>query len=363
MTGSTLHIGYLKQPISEKIQCRDIMDEAKSTYGYIKSAQDRSDNKSHSRDSFEKAVETIESMYGCYSDIGTVKGKKNGTFDYHFIWDMQKDISDHMKDFYAGKASEKDLEKYFGIYCSYMRIYRMQQYQTSEKSEDDNKQIISDIYDIFAKENMRAARNANYFEGEKVNLSYGRGGDDWVYYNADYYYKCEETREKLRKIAENMASKWEVSSFDAQEAERNSKYTLDGGLDFNSGWNFCFRNQTGRSSLAKESVVPPEGFKMFFKENAYPKEKGKGIDSIGTLEISAGKNKYKREVIFRKLRTGLEGEIFDAGILMKDYLLKEDGYVELLKFLSEFSVFTRGYSSKSGIMDRFGDYTPIELKK
>ena len=363
MAGSTLHIGYLKQPIPENIQCRNIMNEAKSTYDYIKLAQDQTIGKSHAGDSYEKTLETIESMYGCYSDSSILRGMPKSVFGDRFGWDMQDDISDCMRKFYEGKISEEEVEEYFRLCCTSMRIYRTQQHQTSGKNEEDNRQIVSEIYDIFAKENMRAARNANYYEGEKINASYGGWSDDWVYYNADYYYKCEETRDKLRQIAEKVAAKWEVSSFDALEVEKNSKYTMDGGLDFNSGWNFDFRNQIGRGSIAKESVVPPKGFKMFYKESVPHAVKGEGVDSIGALEVSIGNSNYKRKFEFRTLRTGLEGQIYSIDELIKGYLSEKDNKPDFIEFLSNFSVFTRWYSSRTGIVYRAGDYIPKELRK
>ena len=207
MAGSTLHIGYLKQPIPENIQCRNIMNEAKSTYDYIKLAQDQTIGKSHAGDSYEKTLETIESMYGCYSGNGIIRGMPKSVFGDRFGWDMQDDISDCMRKFYEGKISEEEVEEYFRLCCTSMRIYRTQQHQTSGKNEEDNRQILNEVYDVFAKENMRAARITNYYEGEKINASYGGWSDDWVYYNADYYYKCEETRDKLRQIAEKVAAK------------------------------------------------------------------------------------------------------------------------------------------------------------
>ena len=363
MTGSTLHIGYLKQSISGNMQCRNIMDEAKSTYDYIKSTQDQTIDKSHVRDSYEKTLETIESMYGCYSDNGIIRGMPKSVFGDRFGWDMQDDISDCMRKFYEGKISEEEVEEYFRLCCTSMRIYRTQQHQTSGKNEEDNRQIISEIYNVFAKKNMIAAGNANYYEGEKINASYGGWSDDWVYYNADYYYKCEETRDKLRQIAENAAAKWEVSSFDALEVEKNSKYTMDGGLDFNSGWNFDFRNQRGIGSIAKESVVPPKGFKMFYKESVPHAVKGGDIVSIGALEIAIGKSNYKCEFSFKTLRLGLKGHIYSIDELIKEHLSEKDNKPDFIEFLSNFSVFTRVYSSRTGIVYRAGDYIPKELRK
>ena len=232
MTGSTLHIGYLKQPVSENMQCRNIMDEAKTTYEYIKPAQDKTGSESHPRDSFEKSldtIETIENMYLYHSENSVIKGMPKSTFGDRFGWDMQRDIYNCMAKFYEGEIGEDELEDYFRLCCASMRIYRIQQRQTSGKNEEDNKKILDEIYDVFAKQNMRAARNANYKEGEKVNSSYGGSSDNWTYYNADYYYKCEETRGELAAIAEKVAAKWNISSFDAKEVERNTGYTADGG--------------------------------------------------------------------------------------------------------------------------------------
>lgn len=366
MTGSTLHIGYLKQPVSENIQCRNIMYEAKTTYEYINPAQDKSGSESHSRDSYERSTETIEAienMYGCYSESSVIKGMPKSTFGDRFGWDMQNDIYNCMKKFYEGEMDQDELKDYFESCCASMRLYRIQQSQTSGKNAEDNKKILDELYDVFAKQNMRAARNANYNEGVKINSSYGGRSDDWAYYNADYYYKCEETREKLAEIAENMAAKWEISSFDAKEVEKNSRYTADGGLDFNSGWNFSFRNQRGISSLAKESVVPPKGFKMFFKESVPNITKGEGIESIGALELSSEKNDYKCKVVFELLYKGFGRQMYTADELMEEYLSKEDAHAGFIEFLNNFSVFTGGYAFRSGLIDRFGDYKPEELRK
>ncbi len=363
MTNSTLHIGGLKQPVPENMRYKNMMEEAINTYGYIKLAQEQADKSSHLRDSFEKAAETIESMYGCYTDTNLVKGMPKSTFGDRFGWDMQEDIYRCMKKFYEGKMDQDELEEYFRLCCTSMRLYRTQQHQTSGRNEDDNKQILEEVYNVFAKNNMIAARNANYNEGTRMNLSYGGQSDDWTYYNADYYYQCEETRDTLRKMVENVAATWKVFSFDTQDVEKKSVYTLDGGLDFNSGWNFCFRNQVGRSSLTEEGMVPPKGFKMFFKESLSYAVRGEDVDCIGALEVLMGENHYKREFAFKTLRTGLEGQIYTADELMKEGLAESERNSDILKFLSNLSVFTRWYSFRSGIVDKVGDYTPSEIKR
>lgn len=50
-----------------------------------------------------------------------------------------------------------------------MRTYRTGQHQTSGTNEADNTQIVSEMYEVFAKENARAAGQANYQEGKAWN--------------------------------------------------------------------------------------------------------------------------------------------------------------------------------------------------
>ena len=151
-----------------------------------------------------------------------------------------------------------------------------------------------------------------------------------------------------------MAEEWELPPIDTDEIERNSKYTLDGGFDFNSGWNFTYRNQVSRSSMADESSVPPKDFKFFYKEGMYPDP---SIDK-GLLRVWIGNREYTRKVPFEISRTGLKGQIFNVGDLLKDDFSKLESYREYSKFLSNFSIFTRWYSFESGINNRFGNYIP-----
>ena len=72
-------------------------------------------------------------------------------------------------------------------------------------------------------------------------------------------------KESLGAMANEMAGKWGTGAIDTEEIEKNSDLTLDGGFDFNSGWNFSYRNQAGRASMADEAAEPPMGLKFFTK--------------------------------------------------------------------------------------------------
>lgn len=285
-----------------------------------------------------------------YNNINKqVTGLPASVFSDQFGYDMQKSIYNCMTDYYAGKISQSDVGNYFEECCTSMRIYRTQMRQTTGIDEEDNKQIVGQIYEIFAKNNAIAAQNANYNEGAAVNETYGGRSDDWTYYNSDYYYQCEETKEILQKAAKDMTDKWEISAIDTEEIEKNSVYTIDGGFDFNSMWNISYRNQVGRASMEDESLVPPENFKFFYKQNSFN----------GTLWVSWNNRQENVDIPFSISKTGsMKGQIFNVNDLLNDNFKAEDEYKNYRQFLSSFSVFTRQYSLLSGINNQFGNYIP-----
>lgn len=347
MSDSTLHIGTLAM--------NNIVNDSNKYSEQKEWVKDIAKDISPKKDSYERITEPLQYVCECYQNYSVVTGMPKSTFGDSFGYEMQKNVSNYMKDFYAGKVSQEELDSYFEECCTSMRIYRTQQHQTTGASEADNKKIVSEMYEIFAKENARAARQVNYQEGKTLNQSmYQDNRSDWTYYNADYYYKCSETNAALRESVQKMAEKWELDNIDCQAIEDNSCYTIDGGFDFNSGWNFSFRNQAGRSSIATEDSIPPEGFKIFFKEQVTEYTENNEFD--GYLKIVLGKEEYELNVPFQTLRTGPEGEIQNVWDLMKERLTESKDNTGVKDFLSNLSVFTRWYSYQTGMNNRVGDY-------
>ncbi len=233
-----------------------------------------------------------------------------------------------------------------------MRNYCTKTCRTTGTNGEDNKQIIGQVYEVFAKENQRAARRANDAEGDAYNKTYEHpeSGNDWVYYNSDYYYQCEDTHSFLEDVANKVTDKWDTSEIDTEEIERNSGFTLDGGFDFNSGWNCQYRNEVGRGSMADESMIPPKDFKFFYKEHS-SKEDG----FIGGADVTVGDKKYSTDISFSISRYDLSGQIFKADDLFADAISDN---ADLKDFLGNFSVFRRAYAYQSGINDKFGNYVP-----
>ena len=312
MSDSTLHIGALASN-----NVNNIVNEAGKYDEYKEKVKDLTKEIQTRKDTFEKMAEPLVYVCDCYQKFNAVTGMPKSTFGDTFGYDMQKDISSHMNDFYAGKVSREELNSYFEECCTSMRTYRTSQHQTSGTNEADNTQIVSEMY-------------------------------------SDYYYQCNETNAALRESVQQMTGKWDLAEIDCDKIEANSSLTLDGGFDFNSTWNFEFRNQAGRSSLAKESAIPPENFKMFFKEQVTSFTEDNKFN--GNLKITIGENNYDLKVPFQTLRTESEGEIRNVWDLMEDYYPKSEDTFKVKNFLGNMSVFTRWYAYETRINDIFGDY-------
>lgn len=288
-----------------------------------------------------------------YNDIMKVKRMPGSVFGDNFGYEMQKDITNYMESYYAGEISKEDIKDYFYECCTSMRVYRAQANQTTGTNEVDNTQIISQIYEMFAKENQRMANHANYQEGLTVNSEYSRDNQtvDWCYYNSDYFYQCEETHELLKDVVQEMAEQWDLSAIDTDRIEKSSKLTLDGGFDFNSGWNHHFRCQHSRSSMEDESIAPPDGFRIYYKEN----NNGTGL---GVLAIWAGENKKEIDVPFQIIPDSLKGQIYNVTDLVKFSERETNCYEEYNAYLKNFDIFTRWYAYASGINMLAGNYVP-----
>ena len=350
MCDSTLHIGTL---VSNNVN--NIVNDTSKYDEYKEKAKDLAEELKNQKDTFKKMTEPLVYVCDCYQKFNVVTGMPKSTFGDCFGYAMQKEISDYMQDFYAGKVGREELDCYFEQCCTSMRTYRTGQHQTSGTNEADNTQIVSEMYEVFAKENARAAGQANYLEGKALNEKYySDNSSDWTYYNSDYYYQCNETNATLRDYAKKMTEKWDLGDIDCDQIEENSCLTLDGGFDFNSMWNSDFRNQVGRSSLAKEATIPPENFKMFFREQVTDFAEDNKFN--GNLKITIAENNYDLKVPFQILRTGPEGEIRNVWDLMKDYYQESEDNSKVKNFLNNMSVFTRRYSLVTGIDNMFGDY-------
>lgn len=146
MRDSTLYIGALASN-----NVNNIVNDAGKYDEYKEKVKDLTKEIQTRKDTFEKMAEPLVYVCDCYQKFNVVTGMPKSTFGDSFGYDMQKDISSHMTDFYAGKVSREELNSYFEECCTSMRTYWTSQHQTSGTNEADNTQIVSEMYEVLRK--------------------------------------------------------------------------------------------------------------------------------------------------------------------------------------------------------------------
>ena len=116
MRDSTLYIGALASN-----NVNNIVNDAGKYDEYKEKVKDLTKEIQTRKDTFEKMAEPLVYVCDCYQKFNVVTGMPKSTFGDSFGYDMQKDISSHMTDFYAGKVmqfekqSPADVKKNLGL--------------------------------------------------------------------------------------------------------------------------------------------------------------------------------------------------------------------------------------------------------
>ena len=113
MRDSTLYIGALASN-----NVNNIVNDAGKYDEYKEKVKDLTKEIQTRKDTFEKMAEPLVYVCDCYQKFNVVTGMPKSTFGDSFGYDMQKDISSHMTDFYAGKVSREELNSYFEECCT-----------------------------------------------------------------------------------------------------------------------------------------------------------------------------------------------------------------------------------------------------
>lgn len=281
-----------------------------------------------------------------YNDILKVTGVPE------YYWSLSDDCGMKVRDgieeaIYAwgcGELSDSQFKSQFQDICKNRRVYLAQCRYTTGKNEKDNKRIIEGVYEYFQKRNVKVMVSLCFQKGEEIADCYGGSNkENWVYYDADYYYQSEDLRKLLQEAATEMAEEWETDAINFEDIEKNSIYTADGKLDFNSVWNYSAYMCRGIASLDDFTILPEPGFSFFYQENKHR------IVQYGTLETQAGicmvkygRGTWKLDVPFNNsCCLGELADFFNTGALFE-----QKGVVShkgLLDFLSHFEIFTYFY--------------------
>lgn len=275
-----------------------------------------------------------------YTDGKVVSKMPRNIFQDGFGYEVKEQIKKSIKAYYENQIDREKLRNSFLETCMFMRQCRNEMGQTTGVDQADNMQIVGQVYEMYAKENQRAARRTNYAKGCAMNGKYtvkdSEKQKDWCYYNAVYYYICEDVCVVIHEATQIISEKWEIPSPDIEAIEKTSKIDLRGGQGFNGSWNSLYPNQISRVYMRDETRMPPEEFKFFYKE--YNPVTGKGI-----LTVWAGEKSLSMDVPFNSFMDNPRGQIYDAGELVQFKRTDTEDCRRYNQYLGNFSIFSRRY--------------------
>lgn len=250
-----------------------------------------------------------------------------------FGYTQRNEINQMLQDYYTGKSvTTQELKEYFKDCRKDMRVVMAQESRTTGLDPVHNEQIILDTYEQFRMSNSVMANYGCQKEGERIAVKNGwREGEpvDWVYYNADFYYRSEELRQIFKEAAQEMAHEWKCGEIDT--STRDTDNNLSYSSSFHQVWNHSGNNGTRIMDMADLSEEPPLGFCLFFRE---------------ILEGSA---------YYGIFQTGMEGKT-DIGkktalnptqsYNLSTLFQKSSNNKSLLHYLRNFNAYTRYYGTK-----------------
>ena len=181
---------------------------------------------------------------------------------------------DVMTDFYDGKLGRDEVKNIFKEYF----------YHSGGRAFATDR--LAGLYEYFSRANTRCACLQNEKEGKELLESKGLSWRGSYYYNADWYWACEDMQELFRETANELADEYGVEHVDFEAVEKNTKFKLDGGITYNGVWSSKVwqSNYTGNrvGNLLDTNVVPPKGF--VYCNCAAPEEKQTGRSGAPTPE-------------------------------------------------------------------------------
>ncbi|MCM1386836.1 MAG: hypothetical protein NC231_05885 [Bacillus sp. (in: Bacteria)] len=209
----------------------------------------------HLKDCLQLSLDSYTIPVGS-ENYEAIKGKlKSQAADYMKIPDNKLfyETNDIMTDFYNGKLERDEVKNIFKEYF----------YHSGGRSFATDR--LAGLYEHFSRANTRCAYTKNKEEGKELLESKGLNWRGSYYYNADWYWACEDMQNLFKETADELADEFDVEHVDFEAVEKNTKYKLDGGITYNGVWN---STEWQISAVEKSNInnylnmkeAPPKGF-------------------------------------------------------------------------------------------------------
>lgn len=312
----------------------------------------------HAKDCVEISTDSYEipSTADNYEEIRnmlkTQKSDKIATLGNRMFYETYE----VMQDYYDGKLSRDEVKD---IFKEYFYHYMGTTAKDAESAENKGAQravlrtgdgtalatrYLAGLYEHFSRANTRNACAQNRKEGRELMERNGMSSNGSIYFNADWYYACEEMQKLFQDTADELADAYGVEHVDYKEVEQNTRFTLDGGITYNGVWNASVWQMNSQSAvkggMIDQNMVPPKGFVYCSSSYAW---NGKG-DTQGIKEEIRNWRKGYSSTMFLMAsawptRIGgsllLDPKHYDSASQWKD----NDSYRNGISFLSNFNIY------------------------
>lgn len=198
---------------------------------------------------------------------------------------LSQRISAVFDQYYAGTADEKTIE---GVMSDIVENFKSAYVERGFDPDEFMPQLLTDVYNDANFANISAVRNQSWLDSRELAALYNgsdRNSKDVIYYDAKYYYQSEEMKTTLQEITRRIARRQGIFQLELPREGPPTGSQRSIYASYNTIINYDARNNLLVGNMLDENMVPPEGFRFFYKGNEsgmnrYPSD----LPSDGTPE-------------------------------------------------------------------------------
>lgn len=169
--------------------------------------------------------------------------------------------------YYAGTADEKALE---GVMSDVVENLKSSYVDEGFDSNEFMTQLLIDVHNAANLANIYAAGNQSWKDSRALSALYNgsdRNSKDVIYYDAKYYYQSEEMKTTLQEITQRIARRQGIFQLELPKEYPSTGSQRSIYASYNTMINYDARNNLLVGNMLDENMVPPEGFRFFYKGN------------------------------------------------------------------------------------------------
>lgn len=180
---------------------------------------------------------------------------------------LSQKISQVFDQYYAGTADEHAIE----ATLSYVVGNLKQSYaDMGFDPEQFMPKLLRDVYDYARLSTVGAAGVQSWKDSRALTAKYNgsdRNSRDVIYYDAKYYYQSEELKGTVQSIMKKIGQQHGVSDLDLPMDYPDGSLQKSIYSSYNTIINEKARNDELIGNMLDETMVPPKGFRFFYKGN------------------------------------------------------------------------------------------------